>query len=30
VFGIDASNLSAGIEMLAQRSAVKQRAIMMV
>jgi hypothetical protein len=28
--GIDASNLSAGIEALAQRSAVKRRAIMMV
>jgi hypothetical protein len=29
-FGVDASNLSAGIEALAQRSAVKRRAIMMV
>jgi hypothetical protein len=29
-FGIDASNLSAGIEALVQRSAVKRRAIMMV
>jgi hypothetical protein len=28
--GIDASNLSAGIKALAQRSAVKRRAIMMV
>jgi hypothetical protein len=28
--GIDASNLSAGIEASAQRSAVKRRAIMMV
>jgi hypothetical protein len=28
--GIDASNLSAGIEALAQHSAVKRRAIMMV
>jgi hypothetical protein len=28
--GVDASNLSAGIEALAQRSAVKRRAIMMV
>jgi hypothetical protein len=27
---IDASNLSAGIEALVQRSAVKRRAIMMV
>jgi hypothetical protein len=29
-FAVDASNLSAGIEALAQRSAVKRRAIMMV
>jgi hypothetical protein len=29
-FGVDASNLSAGIEALAQCSAVKRRAIMMV
>jgi hypothetical protein len=28
--GVDVSNLSAGIEALAQRSAVKRRAIMMV
>jgi hypothetical protein len=28
--GIDASNLSAGIEVSAQRSAAKQRAIMMI
>jgi hypothetical protein len=28
--GVDASNLSAGIEVLAQRSVVKRRAIMMV
>jgi hypothetical protein len=28
--GVDASNLSAGIKVLVQRSAVKQRAIMMV
>jgi hypothetical protein len=28
--GVDASNLSAGIEALVQRSAVKRRAIMMV
>jgi hypothetical protein len=28
--GVDASNLSAGIEALAQRSAVKRRAIMTV
>jgi hypothetical protein len=28
--GVEASNLSAGIEALAQRSAVKRRAIMMV
>jgi hypothetical protein len=28
--GVDASNLSAGIEVLAQRSTVKQRAIMTV
>jgi hypothetical protein len=28
--GVDASNLSAGIEVLVQRSAVKQRAIMTV
>jgi hypothetical protein len=28
--GVDASNLSAGIEALAQRSEVKRRVIMMV
>jgi hypothetical protein len=28
--GVDASNLSAGIEALAQRSAVKRHTIMMV
>jgi hypothetical protein len=28
--GVDVSNLSAGMEALAQRSAVKQRVIMMV
>jgi hypothetical protein len=30
VAGVDASNLSAGIEMLVQRSAAKRRAIKMV
>jgi hypothetical protein len=29
-FGVDAPNLSAGIEAVAQRSALKRRAIMMV